>query len=226
MNIRRVPKLIRFITLALVLLLGFGFALSSLPAAEAQCSPRTDWPVYTVVRGDTLARIAARYGTTTSVLVSANCITNACRIYTGQRLYVPSQNSPRIGATFQAFERGFMIWRADTGEIVVYYTSSSSTTSGLVTSYPSSSYAGLSDNPTTDPTPAGRVRPAFGFGKVWGNYATVRTTIGWATASEQGYSITFRSLMGTTGTQTCFNLPDGRYAQASTQTWQYVTSCG
>lgn len=44
---------------------------------------------HTVARGETLAGIAARYGTTTAALASANGITNPNRIYAGARLVVP-----------------------------------------------------------------------------------------------------------------------------------------
>jgi LysM repeat protein len=44
---------------------------------------------HTVARGETLAGIAARYGTTTAELASANGISNPNRIYVGTRLVVP-----------------------------------------------------------------------------------------------------------------------------------------
>jgi LysM repeat protein len=44
--------------------------------------------VYIVRQGDTLAKIAARYGTTVSALMAANGIANPNRIYVGQRLVV------------------------------------------------------------------------------------------------------------------------------------------
>jgi LysM repeat protein len=43
---------------------------------------------YTVVAGDTLASIATRYGTTIEKLMQANSITNANRIFTGQKLVI------------------------------------------------------------------------------------------------------------------------------------------
>jgi murein DD-endopeptidase MepM/ murein hydrolase activator NlpD len=45
--------------------------------------------VYVVRAGDTLARIAGRYGTTVPAIVSANAIRNQNLIYPGQRLHVP-----------------------------------------------------------------------------------------------------------------------------------------
>jgi len=44
--------------------------------------------VYTVRRGDTLASIAYRYGTTVSAIVQANALTNPSLIYAGQRLRI------------------------------------------------------------------------------------------------------------------------------------------
>lgn len=55
------------------------------------CTPRTDWTqVHVVQRGETLARIAARYGTTWTQLAQGNCITNPNFIYAGQQIRVPT----------------------------------------------------------------------------------------------------------------------------------------
>lgn len=54
------------------------------------CTPQTTWPVYTVVAGDTLSRIAERVGSTVAQLASANCLSNTGLIFVGQRLYVPA----------------------------------------------------------------------------------------------------------------------------------------
>ncbi len=47
--------------------------------------------VYTIKRGDTLSKIAARYGTTVSVLVQLNNIPNKNRIYAGHKLLIPQK---------------------------------------------------------------------------------------------------------------------------------------
>ncbi|MBK8021591.1 MAG: LysM peptidoglycan-binding domain-containing protein [Chloroflexi bacterium] len=60
------------------------------------CYPRQDWSVYIVQAGDTLARIAARYGTTAETLAYANCIANPNLIYAGQALRVPYTIQPPI----------------------------------------------------------------------------------------------------------------------------------
>lgn len=49
---------------------------------------------YTVVRGDTLSAIAAKFGTTVADLVSANNITNPNLIYPGQVLVIPDGKTP------------------------------------------------------------------------------------------------------------------------------------
>ena len=60
----------------------------------AFAEPETASIVYVVQRGDTLARIAARYGVTVSALASANGIRNPNLIYTGQRLVIPGKAAP------------------------------------------------------------------------------------------------------------------------------------
>jgi lipoprotein-anchoring transpeptidase ErfK/SrfK len=49
--------------------------------------------VYVVQRGDTLSRIAARYGVSAGALAAANGIRNPNLIYTGQRLSIPGTSS-------------------------------------------------------------------------------------------------------------------------------------
>ncbi|MBI1278615.1 MAG: LysM peptidoglycan-binding domain-containing protein [Anaerolineaceae bacterium] len=68
---------------------------TAIPATAAPtCTPRTDWPLYKVVAGDTLGRIAVRAGSSTTELIQANCLTNANLIAVGQSLRVPRQPTP------------------------------------------------------------------------------------------------------------------------------------
>jgi LysM repeat protein len=60
----------------------------------ATTSPATtEGSVYVVQRGDTLSKIAARYGISLSALMTANGIQNPDRIYVGQRLAVKAGTS-------------------------------------------------------------------------------------------------------------------------------------
>jgi len=54
--------------------------------------------LYTVVKGDTLTKIARRYHTTTSAIMAANNIPNASRLSIGEKLHIPSRES-RAAAT-------------------------------------------------------------------------------------------------------------------------------
>jgi lipoprotein-anchoring transpeptidase ErfK/SrfK len=63
-------------------------AVLATPAAVF-AEPEPAGGTYVVQRGDTLSRIAARYGVTASALAAANGIRNANLIYTGQLLRIP-----------------------------------------------------------------------------------------------------------------------------------------
>ena len=52
--------------------------------------------VHVVQRGDTLSRIAARYGVGLAAIMSANNISNANLIFVGQRLTIPGSGSPVV----------------------------------------------------------------------------------------------------------------------------------
>ncbi len=56
--------------------------------------------VYIVQRGDTLYRIAARYGSTVDAIAATNGIANPNRIYVGQRLTIPGAVSTPTAPTY------------------------------------------------------------------------------------------------------------------------------
>ncbi len=66
---------------------------NAVPGAPAPV-PALSAGVYTVVRGDTLATIAGRYGTTVAAIMRVNNLYNPNFIYTGQRLNVPGNPVP------------------------------------------------------------------------------------------------------------------------------------
>lgn len=66
------------------------------PAAQATspppaCTPRNDWPVYTVQSGDTLYSIAIRSDSTVNAIQAANCLPDPDRLVEGQSLRVPQE---------------------------------------------------------------------------------------------------------------------------------------
>lgn len=61
--------------------------------APAPANPAPTGSVYTVVGGDTLGTIAARFGTTVNALMQANGLMNQNFIFTGQRLNVPGRTA-------------------------------------------------------------------------------------------------------------------------------------
>jgi LysM repeat protein len=67
---------------------------------EPEATPEPDGGFYyTVKTGDTLLSIATRYGTTLSLLVAANNMTNPNWIVAGQQLWIPSASAPAPPAT-------------------------------------------------------------------------------------------------------------------------------
>jgi len=72
-------------------------ATTASPVAATTSSPST----YVVVRGDTLSRIAGRFGTTVSAIVSANGLANPSVIRVDQRLTIPGGTpTGLVGDTF------------------------------------------------------------------------------------------------------------------------------
>ncbi|UCG24613.1 MAG: LysM peptidoglycan-binding domain-containing protein [Chloroflexota bacterium] len=60
------------------------------PPPVATCVVWTDWPLYSVKRGDTLSGIARQTGATVEQLLLANCLKDPDRIYAGQGIRVPT----------------------------------------------------------------------------------------------------------------------------------------
>lgn len=76
---------------------------------------------YTVVYGDTLSEIAAKYGVDTTTLASLNGITNPNLIYVGQVLKIPSSSNDNISSTNGNF-KSYTVVAGDTlSEIAVKY---------------------------------------------------------------------------------------------------------
>ncbi len=79
----------RLRTLILPLLMIVQFAIGVLPAPAAGTPVPLADKIHVVRPGETLVTIAASHGLTLAVLIQANNITNANRIYPGQRIVIP-----------------------------------------------------------------------------------------------------------------------------------------
>lgn len=71
-------------------------------SAPPSCTPRNDWPIYTIQAGDTLYSIAQRTETTVDAIVAANCLGDANVIRTNQEIRVPRQPDSGDSATPEA----------------------------------------------------------------------------------------------------------------------------
>jgi hypothetical protein len=115
--------------------------------------------------------------------------------YPGQVRPVASLRSgTTMPITWQAFETGYLMYWPETGSIWALYLPS-----GQTQYFDSTAYGALTDNPVTDIPPAGRLKPLFGFGKVWGHFPSVRARLGWAINHETGYTTRFERLAPVSG---------------------------
>ncbi len=77
-------------------------ATSTAPTPPIQPASTTGETIHIVERGETLAKIAARYGVTVQQITDLNGITNPNLIYTGQKLRIPAAApaaTAQLGAT-------------------------------------------------------------------------------------------------------------------------------
>ncbi len=125
----------------------------------------------------------------------------------------PAARTDYAPAAYQKYDGGFMIWRGDTGAVVVFWGASA----GQTTVFPENVYGVLPDNPS-QAVPAGRVLPIMGFGKVWANYPAVRNGLGWALGPEESYTLTIQT--SGTGVES-FRLPDGRWVNVTGTSWTF-----
>ncbi|MEM9955164.1 MAG: hypothetical protein AAF846_26380 [Chloroflexota bacterium] len=97
---------------------------------------------------------------------------------------ITAQATPQIitDGAYQSYENGMMLWRADTEDIWVLYNT------GLAESFPVSLYENLPPNPI-QAVPDWAVMPINGFGRIWGNFSSVRNKIGNALSNEVSYTM-------------------------------------
>lgn len=90
-------------------------------------------------------------------------------------------------AAFQRFERGAMIWLAETDSIYVLYDAPRFGDAALLERYDDAFVEGDPEPALPSLPPAGQSVPVRGFGLLWRTTSNVRQGLGWAVAPEQGY---------------------------------------
>ncbi len=138
----------------------------------------------------------------------------------GQADGCPTGAAFDVGASYQSFENGYMIWRSDTNEIYVHYTD------GTAAYFVEKDYAGLPDAQLEEMPPLDREAPGSGFGKVWANAPGVREKLGWALDTETGYTAKTQGVALTRTPRPPFaffiTLPDGSIVGSGFGAWQVV----
>ncbi|MFN8372053.1 MAG: LysM peptidoglycan-binding domain-containing protein [Anaerolineae bacterium] len=126
----------------------------------------------------------------------------------------PATQVTNIASAHQTFQSGRMVWRGDSRQIYVLYTSGSYQTF-------SDSYNGETITPQTPPDASLR-QPLNGFGWLWQNNSTVRGAMGWATDAETGYNATYET---TSSSRIYFTLPNNTVVRldGSNNTWTTMT---
>lgn len=89
------------------------------PTQPSSSSGQTGTIVHTVQRGETLASIARRYGTTWQAIAQANSLVNPSQIYAGQQLKIPTSGGSSSGSTGgttgcrtrHTVQRGEWVWQ-------------------------------------------------------------------------------------------------------------------
>lgn len=127
----------------------------------------------------------------------------------------PAAEAQRVQAAYQVYEHGFMVWRADSSEIFVLYAN------GQLGHYRDSwrgEYFTFESG-----APSGLIHPQRGFGKVWMENPVVREGLGWATAPEQGYTMTYQRSGDLRYSRLYLTLPSGAVIYIVENSWGLET---
>ncbi|GEM_PF-2093900 len=122
-------------------------------------------------------------------------------------------------AAFQLYERGFMVWRADTGDILVFFGDFLNGSGGTMLLIPLWWYQEFPEN-SQPRVPEPYVDPINGFGRVWGTLSDVRERLGYAVTSETAYQMTLELENGAYG-KGWLSLPDGTQLYILTGRWSF-----
>ena len=132
----------------------------------------------------------------------------------------PSGEAAEVGAVYQQFENGYMIWRSDTNEIYVHFEN------GGARYFTATDYANLPEPQLDQMPPLDRQAPSAGFGKVWANAPTIQDQLGWALEDEIGYNATVQGVALTRDPRPTvafyMSLPDDAVVGSGFGAWQSV----
>lgn len=131
----------------------------------------------------------------------------------GQVLACPLEAARTVQAAYQEFERGFMIWRADTSDIYVFFRDT-----GLVNRFRDTWMGEAVEYP--EEPPMGRYKPDRGFGRVWVDNPQVRGGLGWATNFERGYTAWVQRSGDYKYSRLYLTLPDSTVIYLVENTWK------
>lgn len=138
-------------------------------------------------------------------------VTIACRIVDPLIFGACPASQQSIQSAYQAFENGHMFWNGATQQIYVLFGDGSWVV--VPDTYTTSDPAPQPANPPG----AGQFVPVAGFGKVWASLGADASPLGFATASEQGYTATWDTYAAWTGGAFAaaphIQMPDGRVAR-------------
>lgn len=123
----------------------------------------------------------------------------------------PLDSMRTVQAAYQRFERGIMVWRADTSDIYVLFDN------GMVNRFKDTWMGEVISFP--EPAPDGMLQPHRGFGTVWINNPQVRVELGWATGFEESYIMRFQPSGHYKYGRLYFDLPDGQVVYIVENVW-------
>jgi murein DD-endopeptidase MepM/ murein hydrolase activator NlpD len=105
--------------------------------------------------------------------------------------YCPRDATLNTAGAFQPFQSGFMVWLQQPGSATpsIYVFQAD----GQVRYYPDNWSPDGGPGDTGETPPEGLYRPERGFGKVWQEQPQIRQALGWATARESSYQISYQA---------------------------------
>jgi hypothetical protein len=130
----------------------------------------------------------------------------------------PQVSNTRVTkAALQRFQKGWMIWTADTRQIYVLIDSDPASTglAGAVEIYTETWQEGETNNDPSLVPPPGQIQPSRGFGKVWRETSGLRDRIGFAWNEP----VAFTGMVHTVGSNIWINSNAGHIYALTGSTW-------